>query len=69
MATDFSVFSCVFWAQFYLMGTKVNLSEIDILDKEIISNFLPEGLLAHFCISEVLISGDVGSKKMFFEIL
>jgi hypothetical protein len=38
------------------------------LDKEIISNFLPEGLLAHFTITDVLVLGDVTSKKMFFEI-
>jgi hypothetical protein len=38
------------------------------LDKEIISNFLPEGLLAHFNINEVLLLGDVATKKMFFEI-
>jgi hypothetical protein len=38
------------------------------LDKEIISNFLPEGLLAHFAIMNVIMLGDVGSKKMFFEI-
>jgi len=38
------------------------------LEKEIISNFLPEGLLAHFSITEVLLLGDVADKKMFFEI-
>ena len=38
------------------------------MDKDIISNFLPEGLLAHFSITEVLILGEVSSKKMFFEI-
>jgi hypothetical protein len=38
------------------------------LDKDIISNFLPEGLLAHFSIMDVLMLGDIGSKKMFFEI-
>ena len=38
------------------------------MDKDIISNFLPEGLLAHFSINEVLMLGDVNSKKMFFEI-
>ena len=38
------------------------------MDKEIISNFLPEGLLAHFDIMEVLVLGDVKIKKMFFEI-
>ena len=38
------------------------------MDKEIISNFLPEGLLVHFTIADVLILGDVGSKKMYFEI-
>jgi len=38
------------------------------LDKDIISNFLPEGLLAHFSITSVLILGDVSTKKMFFEI-
>jgi hypothetical protein len=38
------------------------------LDKDIISNFLPEGLLAHFSIIDVLVLGDVTSKKMFFEI-
>lgn len=38
------------------------------MDKDIISNFLPEGLLAHFSIIDVLMLGDVGSKKMFFEI-
>jgi len=38
------------------------------LDKEIISNFLPEGLLAHFTITDVLMLGDVGIKKMYFEI-
>lgn len=29
---------------------------------------MPEGLLAHFDITEVLLLGDVVSKKMFFEI-
>ena len=38
------------------------------MDKDIISNFLPEGLLAHFSIIDVLMLGDVASKKMFFEI-
>lgn len=38
------------------------------MNKDIISNFLPEGLLAHFSIKEVLLLGDVSSKKMFFEI-
>lgn len=38
------------------------------MNKDIISNFLPEGLLAHFSIQEVLLLGDVSSKKMFFEI-
>lgn len=38
------------------------------MDKDIISNFLPEGLLAHFSISEVLMLGEVASKKMIFEI-
>ena len=38
------------------------------LEKEIISEFLPAGLLAHFSIVEVLKLGDVVSKKMFFEI-
>lgn len=38
------------------------------MDKEIVSNFLPEGLLAHFSISDLLMLGDVASKKMFFEI-
>ena len=38
------------------------------MDKEIISHFLPEGLLAHFSITEVFLLGDVKSKKMFFEI-
>jgi hypothetical protein len=38
------------------------------LDKDIISNFLPEGLLAHFSIIDVFMLGDVASKKMFFEI-
>ena len=38
------------------------------MDKDIISNFLPEGLLAHFSIIDVLMLGDVSSKKMFFEI-
>lgn len=38
------------------------------MDKDIISNFLPEGLLAHFSITEVLILGQVSTKKMFFEI-
>ena len=38
------------------------------LEKEIIAEFLPEGLLAHFSIVEVLKLGDVASKKMFFEI-
>lgn len=38
------------------------------MDKDIISNFLPEGLLAHFSIIDVFMLGDVASKKMFFEI-
>lgn len=38
------------------------------METELISNFLPEGLLEHFSISNVLLLGDVGSKKMFFEI-
>ena len=38
------------------------------MDKEIISDFLPEGLLAHFSIVAVLQLGDVVSKKLFFEI-
>jgi hypothetical protein len=38
------------------------------LDIDIISNFLPEGLLAHFSITEVLLLGEVSSKKIFFEI-
>lgn len=38
------------------------------MDKALISNFLPEGLLSHFAIIEVLALGDVSSKKMFFEI-
>ena len=38
------------------------------MDKDIISNFLPEGLLAHFSLTAVLLLGEVSSKKMFFEI-
>jgi hypothetical protein len=38
------------------------------LEQEIISNFLPEGLLAHFSITEVQLLGEVSSRKMFFEI-
>lgn len=38
------------------------------MDKALISNFLPEGLLLHFAIIELLVLGDVSSKKMFFEI-
>lgn len=38
------------------------------MEKEIVSNFLPEGLLEHFTITGVLSLGDVVSKKMFFEI-
>jgi hypothetical protein len=38
------------------------------LEKDIISHILPAGLLAHFSITEVLLLGDVKSKKMFFEI-
>ena len=38
------------------------------LENEIMSNFLPEGLLAHFSITEVFLLGDVAGKKMFFEI-
>ncbi len=38
------------------------------MEKDIISHILPEGLLAHFSITEVLLLGDVKSKKMFFEI-
>ena len=38
------------------------------MDKDIVGNFLPEGLLAHFSIIDVLMLGDVGSKKIFFEI-
>lgn len=34
----------------------------------ILDNFLPEGLLVHFCITEVLQLGEVSSKKMYFEI-
>ena len=38
------------------------------MEKDIISNFLPEGLLAHFSIIDVVMLGDVSSKKIFFEI-
>lgn len=38
------------------------------MEIEIVSKFLPEGLLAHFSISDVLLLGDVVSKKLFFEI-
>jgi hypothetical protein len=44
-------------------------SKNQLLDTDIIGNFLPEGLLAHFTITEVLILGEVATKKMFFEIL
>ena len=39
-----------------------------MLEKDLISHFLPEGLLAHFSITEVLLLGDTKSRKMFFEI-
>ena len=39
-----------------------------VLDKALINNFLPEGLLLHFDITEVLELGDVPSKTIFFEI-
>jgi hypothetical protein len=39
-----------------------------ILDKDLISHFLPEGLLAHFDIVAVFVLGDVKSKQMYFEI-
>lgn len=39
------------------------------MDKDIVlENFLPEGLLAHFSIMNVLQLGEVSSKKMYFEI-
>ncbi len=38
------------------------------MEQDILSHILPEGLLAHFSIIEVLLLGDVRSKKMFFEI-
>lgn len=44
-------------------------SKNQLLDTDIIGNFLPEGLLAHFTITDVLILGEVATKKMFFEIL
>ena len=39
-----------------------------ILEKELISHFLPEGLLAHFDILGIVLLCDVKSKKEFFEI-
>ncbi len=38
------------------------------MDKEIVSHILPEGLLSHFSIKEVLLLGKVCSKEMFLEI-
>lgn len=38
------------------------------MEADIIGHFLPEGLLAHFSITKVLLLGDVKSKKLFFEI-
>jgi len=34
----------------------------------ILNNFLPEGLIAHFSITQVLLLGEVANKKMYFEI-
>ena len=39
------------------------------MDKALLSHFLPEGLLAHFDIVEILVLGDVKSKKEFLEIV
>jgi len=38
------------------------------LDKELIDEILPEGLLRHFTVTEVKKLGEVSSKKMFLEI-
>jgi len=38
------------------------------LEKEIISHFLPEGLLCHFSITSVLTLGEVATRKLFFAI-
>lgn len=38
------------------------------MDKDLVSHFLPEGLLSHFSITSVITLGDVATKKMFFAI-
>ena len=38
------------------------------MEKELLSYILPEGLLAHFIITDLLLLCDVKSKKEFFEI-
>ena len=38
------------------------------MEKELISNVLPAGLLEHFIIKDVLLLGDIKTKKIFFEI-
>ena len=39
------------------------------LDKQFLSHFLPSGLLAYFDIVDILLLGDVKSKKEFYEIV
>jgi hypothetical protein len=38
------------------------------MDKGLVDEILPEGLLQHFTVTEVKKLGEVSSKKMFFEI-
>lgn len=38
------------------------------LDQDLISHFLPEGLLLHFSITSVFTLGEVSTKKLFFVI-
>jgi len=60
----------VHFLDFFLPFYAVSYPELtlNILDKDLMSHFLPAGLLAHFSITEVSMLGEVSSKKMFFEI-
>ena len=51
------------------MGTKfIFVSKFLILEQDIISHFLPAGLLSHFSITSVFTLGEVASKKLYFAI-
>ena len=51
------------------MGTKfIFCVKILILEQDIISHFLPAGLLSHFNITSVFTLGEVASKKLYFAI-